>query len=392
MERAEERVPAGARIALIASSYFPAVGGVEQHVRSIASALRARGHEVEVWTVDRDGGHSETEVEGTRVRHLPTPLPASTPQAIVRFVRRGPSAFGLWRAAVREFRPDVLHVQCFGPNGVYALALSQRTRIPLVVTSHGETLGDDDNVYAQSAILRWSLRRAIRRSAAVTAPSQYVLDDLRRRFGLSAGEVVTNGIDLDQEARGVPDGAPFFFAVGRLGAMKGFDLLVRAFRAAELGPDVRLCIGGDGPERSSLERLAEEQGVSARVEFRGWMTTEEVARVMSEAMAVVVPSRSEAFGIVALEAWRAGAPLIMTSRGGAAEFITDGEDGVLVDPLDTGQLSAALERVARDARLREELSERGRMSVRAFDWSEVAGRYEALYRRLSLPRRRGRAG
>lgn len=100
---------------------------------------------------------------------------------------------------------------------------------------------------------------------------------------------------------------------------------------------------------------------------------------MAGAAAVVVPSRQESFGIVALEAWRAGAPLIMTSRGGAPEFVRDQEDGLLVDPMDHAALRAALERVATDAELRDRLGRNGRARVTDFTWSRVVDEYERLY-------------
>lgn len=369
------------RITLIASSYAPAIGGVEEHVRAVASALNARGHDVEVWTVERDGDYRQGVVDGIRVRYLPTPLPAAAPRAVARFSRSAPAAFRQWRAAEREFRPDLLHVQCFGPNGVYALALSQRANLPLFVTSHGETLGDDDGVYADSALLRTSLRLALRRAVAVTAPSEYVLDDLRRRFGLLGGEVVVNGIETGHSPSVPRSAGRYLFAVGRLGRMKGFDLLLEAFSQASLDGNVRLIIGGDGPERRALEALTADPRLKDRVEFRGWLAPDEVAATMAAAMAVVVPSRSEAFGIVALEAWRAGAPLVMTSRGGAAEFITDGEDGLLVDPTDTLRLAATLERIVQDDALRRQLSEKGSARVHRFGWERVVADYEDIYAR-----------
>ena len=101
---------------------------------------------------------------------------------------------------------------------------------------------------------------------------------------------------------------------------------------------------------------------------------------MAGAVAVVVPSRVEAFGIVALEAWRSGAPLVMTDRGGAPGFVHDGVDGILVDPVDTAALRAALARVAADAAC-------GRSWPRvasAYPTSpgrRVADAYDAVYRR-----------
>ena len=131
------------RIALVASSAYPNPGGVEQHVRQVARELTARGHAVEVWTVARDGVPSRDVVDGVPVRWLPAPLPARSAGALAGFARLVPRSWGQWADAVRSFRPSLLHVQCFGPNGVYASALSRRFRIPMAVSSHGETFMDE---------------------------------------------------------------------------------------------------------------------------------------------------------------------------------------------------------------------------------------------------------
>ena len=334
-------------------------------MRQVARELREGGVDVEVWTVDRGESLGVREVEGVTVRYLPTPLPAASPGAAFRFLRAVPSAWRHWTDARRRFAPDLLHVQCFGPNGAYALAMHRRFGTPLVVTSHGETVADDHAVFARSALLRAALRRALAAAADVTAPSQFVIDDLRRNYGLTGGTVVPNGVVLDSpDVPDVPD-APtpagqYLLGVGRLGRMKGFDLLIDAFARAELERDIRLVIAGDGPEQDRLHAQVDRLALGDRVEFTGRLDGAAVARAMSGALAVVVPSRMEAFGIVALEAWRSGAPLVMTNRGGGPGFVRDGIDGILVDPEDSDALADALVRVSSDEELRARLGAAGR--------------------------------
>jgi glycogen(starch) synthase len=372
-------VSARRRIALISSSVAPEVGGVEEAVRQLALGLRSAGHEVEVWTVDRAGGSSVGTVDGLIVRYLPTPLPARSPRALARFAWVAPTAWRTWVRSYRAFRPTLVHVHCFGPNGVYALALHRRFGVPLYLTSHGETIADDGGVFGRSALLREGLRRAVGRARAVTAPSSVVIDDLVVHYGLTAGRIIPNGVDLELSGKADPTAAPYVFAAGRLGRMKGFDLLLQAFAAADLDPTVRLVIGGDGPERERLVALAASLGLASRVELRGWMTSQAVADVMAGALAVVVPSRMEAFGLVALEAWRSAAPLLMTERGGARSFVRDGVDGILIDPEDTPRFASTLARLTSDAALRASLSAAGRRRVGEFGWGAVVDRYERLY-------------
>ncbi|WP_154345964.1 glycosyltransferase family 4 protein [Agromyces kandeliae] len=375
----------------MSSSYAPHVGGVEEHVRQVAHELQSNGCAVEVWSVDRGTGPVVRDVEGVTVRYLPTPLPSGSIGGVGRFLRALPDAWRRWRRATRDFRPSVIHVHCFGPNGVYALALSRRFRLPLVVTSHGETVADDHAVFQRSAVLRTALRRALRRASAVTAPSSFVLDELRSDFGLVDGEVVPNGVDLSLvgDADRSPFDGRYVLAVGRLGRVKGFDLLVEAMDGIDLDADVRLVVVGDGPEQGVLEALVADRGPAERVEFAGRLAPAAVADAMAGALSVVVPSRMEAFGIVALEAWRSGAPLVMTDRGGAPGFVRDGVDGILVDPLDGAALRAAIVRVVGDERLRAALVAAGRQRVPEFTWARVARAYEDRYEAIADGRRDG---
>lgn len=383
------------RVALISSSYAPYPGGVEEHTRNVAIELATRGHEVEVWTVDR-GEHLGTRtVDGLTVHYLPTPLPSASPRGVLSFARAALPAANAWRQVLRRLRPDVLHVQCFGPNGVYAWVLGRLTGLPLVVSSHGETFADQDDVFSHSRLLAGGLRRALRDAAAVTGCSTMVLDDLTRRFGLRRPAVVIpNGVDLEEAERlglaGItrdPEAPPSVFAVGRIVGVKGFDLLVRAFSGAALPPRSRLVIGGDGPDLAAVRSLAAELGVGDRVEFPGRLDRRQVLIGMARADVVVVPSRAEAFGIVVLEAWRSGTALVATTHGGPADLVTDDQDGLLVDPTNTEALGEALVRLLADGRLRQRLGSNGVRAVQEFTWGRTADAYEHLYATVASERR-----
>lgn len=381
------------RIALATSSYAPHVGGVEEHVRNVARTLRDRGHDVVVWTIDREGGHGVRDLDGIAVWDLPAPLPARSFRSMLHFALRLPHAALQWRKAFRAHRPDVIHVQCFGPNGTYSRALAGLTHTPLIVSTHGETLADDNAVFSRSRLAVGSLRRGLAEAAAVTGCSLVAIDDLVARFGLQQGRgvVVFNGIDLDEPADDTkPEiDARYIAAIGRVQRVKGFDLLVRAFARADLPRDVLLVIGGGGPELDSLRALAEDLGVGDRLVLPGWLERPRVLNVQREALVGVVPSRFEAFGIAVLEFWRAGTPVVTTTHGGPPEFVHDGEDGLLADPENEEQLAAALRRLVGSSAERESLAAAGSARVTDFTWDRVADAYEGIYERVASAHRRG---
>ncbi|WP_454043027.1 glycosyltransferase family 4 protein [Cellulosimicrobium sp. Marseille-Q8652] len=371
-------------VALVTSSFLPRAGGVEEHVLHVARRLRAGGHRVAVWSVDQGDDDVPTVLDGgVPVRYLPAPLPARTVPSLASFARTSPAAWRAWRAAWRADLPDVLHVHCYGPQGPWAHALARRTRTPLVVTGHGETFMDAHDVFGTSALLRAALRRSLADARAVTACSGYALADLENRFGLApgAGTVVPNGIDLDEPGGPRPPWLPgrYVLAVGRAVRTKGFDLLLRAFARADVPDDVRLVVGGDGPELDDLRDLVVREGLDGRVVLPGRLSRPEVVTAVSGALALVVPSRVEAFGIVVLEGWRAGVPVVVTSRGGPPEFVDDGRTGLLVDPHDVEALARAVERVVGDRELARGLGDAGRAEAQAYSWERVAERYAALY-------------
>src|SRR5664280_3921807 len=161
------------RIALLPSLYPPSLGGVEELTRHLALSLADAGDQVEVWTSQPDDAAPETaEIrDGLVVRRLPMPLPATHWPAVRRTAVTGTRTLRSLRSAVAAFRPEVLHVQCFGPNGAYATALSRVSGLPLIITLQGETLMDDADIFETSRVLRSGLRFGMRGASVVTACS-----------------------------------------------------------------------------------------------------------------------------------------------------------------------------------------------------------------------------
>lgn len=384
------------RVALVPSAYHPAVGGVELLTARLAAALGEAGDDVEVWTFGSTALLSEEVVDGVLVRRFDFPMPRSHPGALPQLLSASVRTGIHLRRAMRLFEPDLVHVQCFSGNGVWALAAARLTGVPLVVTLQGETVMDDENIYQQSSSLRAGLRMAMRHAAMVTGCSEFALDHARLLLGAQRhdAQVVFNGVDLIG-APAVEIHVPFdryVAAVGRAVHNKGFDLLLDAFRlVAPLDPDIGLVIGGAGPALDDLRRRATELGLDQRVHLTGRLEPGQVRSLMADASVLVVPSRVEPFGIVALEAWRSGTPLVVTDRGGPPEFVTDEVNGLLVDPFDRARLAGAILRVLESADLASRLVTGGRDRLPHFAWTAIAERYKELYvQSLQLRRQKRR--
>jgi len=376
-----------ARIALVTSSYLPRIGGVEEHVARVADGLTRQGHMVSVWSVDQ-GDPIPPEGPGSTVRLLPCPLPSRSIRGLARFLVSVMPAWFAWRRAFRLDRPDIVHIHCFGPNGVYATHFAGTRR--LVYSHHGETFMD--SIFDRSRLLSKRLARTLGRADAVSSCSAFAARDLQR-FGRNPSEVavVPNGVDLDAPIGPLPRGfgeeTAFVLGIGRLVGVKGFDTLIRAFshlvrRGADDG--VNLVIAGDGPERQKLAQLARDLDLEDRVKFPGALSRPAVGAAMAAARLLVVPSHIEAFGITILEGWRAGTPVIATRNGGPAEIIQDRQNGILVAPTSVDAIAEAIELLLRDPRTAEDLGERGRESAAQYSWERTVLGYEEIYARLGV--------
>lgn len=210
------------------------------------------------------------------------------------------------------------------------------------------------------------------------------------------GRAIPNAIAVPRGLRPHRDGRTVV-AVGRLVAVKGFDLLLEAFaRVAPAHPEWRLVIWGEGELRGSLERQRDALGLAGRVELPGvspqpggWVATGDV---------FVLSSRFEGWGLALAEAMAAGLPVAaFDCPVGPAQMIRDGADGLLVPPEAVGALAAALDRLLSDADLRARLAGAGRKSAARFapervlmQWDEVLAEaaHASISTRTSAPLRR----
>jgi glycosyltransferase involved in cell wall biosynthesis len=179
---------------------------------------------------------------------------------------------------------------------------------------------------------------------------------------------------------------------------KGVQVLLGALAKLREGPPMELRIVGDGPWRERLESLVGELGVTAGVEFTGFVAQEELSASFAWCDAFVLPAVADAkgdvegLGVVLIEALAHGRPVIASRSGGIPDIVLDEVTGLLVPPGDEAALAAAIERLRSDPALARRLAFAGRAHVEAsFSWEVVLDRLVALYERAAASRR-GRTG
>lgn len=382
-------------IAIFASAFHPHFGGVEEACRNLALEYKARGHTAVIFTSQypHDLPARET-VQGIDVWRFPFELPSGSLPGVINFARQFPRDLGQVTMLVKRLKIDILHVQCVGPNGLYALGASLRTHLPLVVTTQGERTMDAGKLYEKSHVANWTLRRLLARADYVTACSEQTLDDIKQFSGLSLranSRAVYNGIALDEFQSPAPPYAhprPYILGIGRAVPQKGFDVLLDAYaRLVQARPDAPdLIIAGDGPERASLQAQADALGLAGRAHLIGRADRPTAVALFRGCTLFVLPSRQEPQGIVNLEAMVCGKPVVAANVGGVPEVVLDGETGLLVPGEDAPAFARAMEALLAGPDRARALGEAGRArALSRFTWARIADEYFDIYRAVQKP-------
>jgi hypothetical protein len=203
--------------------------------------------------------------------------------------------------------------------------------------------------------------------------------------------VIYNGIDVTrfdtkvdtraarrQYAIGAED--PLVLFAGRMTRQKGPDILVEALpQVLDEHPRAKFIFAGEGDLRTGLEHRAEALGVAPATRFVGYRQGRELVSLFKSADLVCVPSRNEPFGIVILEAWSAGKPVVATRNGGPAEFVKDRDTGITVSD-DRDSIGWGVGTVLADEPSRERMGHNGRREAESrFSWETVAAATEGVY-------------
>ena len=363
------------RIAMVTQSYYPRLGGVTEHVHNLSVALRAMGHEVEVIT---SGPAVPGETSTIRIgRNALFPKNGAMVNVTV--------GFGLRRRLRREFQRngfDIIHIQCpLEPTlPLAALMAAGAARQPVVGTFHTAARWSAPYEVFAPLLCRHASRLNARIAVSPTART------FAARYFPGEYAVIPNGVDFARFATctervdSMMDGRINLLFVGRLDKRKQVPWLISAFRKLHSkNPNLRLVIVGKGLTEAAC-RLAAYPLAGKSIIFRGALFPHDLPKYYNSAhIFCSVPSGSESFGMVLLEAMAAGKPVVATDIDGYRGVVTDQAEGLLVRPGDTAALVGAIERLAGDPELREAMGSRGRRKASAFDWCRVAGDVERIY-------------
>lgn len=280
----------------------------------------------------------------------------------------------------RAFDPDLVHVNSYGRSILFYMNTATTSPAPLLLTLHqalpNQPVGTDT-----------LLGHALHSAQWITACSKTVLDHARQLVPniTPRSSLIHNALEIPHlHPDPISFNPPRLLCLGRLVANKGFDLALAAFgRVMEHFPGIRLVIAGDGPERKRLAQQIVELGISDRVELTGLVTPDAVPALLNAVTLVVIPSRTEGFGLVALEAALMARPVVATCVGGLPEVVENQTTGLLVKKESPKALANAIEHLLShpDAAASMGSAARSR-AMNRFNWDQLVDGYDGLYRRL----------
>lgn len=379
------------------TSDYPHVGGgVDAVVHSLLrgsrddcvhSLLRVRPwHEREL---------EQQRVQGVTVHNLYLPTPPGRRAGLrtwLAFLLLAPRAAARLRCLLREMHTDLVHLHTLQHYHLYFLLATLLGGPPYVVTLHGsEVHAYASRDWLSRAVWRWVLRRA----AAVSAVSDTLTHDARTLLPAASRVVsIRNGVELN------PDGVPhdletrarldlparYCVMVGHLSAVKGHDVGLRAWRHLPAScADVALVVIGDGEQASVYRAQVERDGVASRVRFLGQLEHAETLAVIHASQVLLMPSRREGFGLVAIEAGAGGVAVIASDLPVFRELFGPEMCGVLVPPDDAQALARAAASLLKDESLRVRLGAALRARVeREFRAECCLEQYRGWYRAVIM--------
>jgi glycosyltransferase involved in cell wall biosynthesis len=383
------------RILIISASYPPVLGGLQTVAHRLAGGLLGRGHTVQVVT----SRHPRALLSRELIDGVPVARWMFLTPGLRQLRQRRLDLFLLAQYAlpttllrldrlIGRLRPDVINLHYPDAQIPFVLRLRHRFAARLVLSLHGHEVERWSAGAASDTACpeRRQFQAALAAADMVTACSQDLLNQaVAIEPGVAAkGHVIHNGIDLRRFDDRTPYAhpRPYILALGRLNPQKGFDLLLDAFaQVAAKHLDIDLILAGEGEELPALQAQAARLGLGERVCFYGRAQPEQVVRLLNGCLFTAVSSRSEPFGIVALEALGAGKPVLATRVGGLPEFLDRGglagPPAQLVEPTVAGiahGLAAWLDPAAR-----AHLARPGAPAeMRAYSWERAIDRYEQV--------------
>lgn len=353
------------KIAMV-GQFPPHVGGVGVHIHTLAKQLVKQGHEVYVITYphsdikDIDGIH----VIGTKGVNIPG----------IRGLMFKINAKKALEQLLKEVDIDIIHGHYLFPAGAASVEVGKKHGIKTYVTAHGSDMFE---MYKKQSFMRPFIKKVLKKADVVFAVSNALKDEILATNVPNIKDktrLYWNSVDIDKfkdttdSSFKLDNNKPIVLFVGNIIKRKNVDSLLEAKKLAK--SDYNLVVVGDGPLLKQLKQKAED---ICDVYFTG--ARKDVENIIPSASLLVLPSFSESFGLVLIEALACAKPVIGSNVGGIKEIITS-DVGLLINPNDPKTIASAIDKMILDDEFRNNLASNARN--RAKDFSNVEIPYDEV--------------
>jgi glycosyltransferase involved in cell wall biosynthesis len=368
------------------------VGGVGVHVTELAAALERKGHEVHVFTRMGPGQSHYARIDGVHHHRCPFDLHPNFVNEVNNMCRSFVHHVFQTENYIGPF--DVIHSHDWLAGNALIWIKQGRGR-KSILTIHSTEYGRCGNNFwaGQSAQIRDQERSTTYWADRVIAVSNHLRDEITWMYEVPHWKISTiyNGVN-PRNYDGTIDPAevkrryqigpmdPMILFSGRLVYQKGADLLIEAIPSVlKFYPHAKFVFAGDGEMRGNVEHRARQLGVAHATRFLGFQANGTLTNVYKACDAVCVPSRNEPFGIVLLEAWSCGKPVISTVNGGPAEFVWHEVNGLKVYAY-PDSIAWGIGTLFSNFEWARWMGRNGRIAVEAaFSWDTIADQALAVY-------------
>jgi glycosyltransferase involved in cell wall biosynthesis len=372
------------KVAFVYDAIYPWVtGGAEMRIHELGKRLSARGHKVHIFGVKWWEGEDTFEYEGMtlhgvcKARKLYVNGRRSISEAIIFAVKLFPE--------LRREKFDLIDVSVFPYFSCFTVkAVSLLKRIPVVFTWH-EVWDDYWYEYlGRTGFFGKLIEKAVSKLSGNNIAVSSWTEDRLEELGVPEEKitVIPNGIDLKriseikpESGRDPPDPGnkihDIIFA-GRLIKEKNVDLLIKAVALLKTDfSEIRCCIVGDGPEKAALVELVKETGVYGNIEFTGFQEYEALIGKIKASKVLVLPSRREGFGMVVIEAFACGVPVVtVRAKYNAAQGLVEDSCGLVVD-LGEKEIAEGVEKILENENYYEEMAASALKRAEKYEWNTI---------------------
>lgn len=288
---------------------------------------------------------------------------------------------------LKQYRPEVAHVQYMAPGAIPILLLHLLGMRQIIATAH--TAAD---IYPSLRLVHFVQQHCVRAFTCITELAERSFfgtsrlyseqRQLKKRNHFTIYNALPAGISISRQAKS-QDRPLTIGVVSRLENIKGMDLVVPAFAQVKAyHPEMQLLIVGDGSLRKQMEEQAHKAGLEEAVEFAGRQPQEKLVSYYDRIDILLMPSRSEGFGLTAIEGMARGCVVIAARTGGLPEVVRDGEVGLLHEPEQVKDLAAQINKLIEQPALWKQFSNEAITYVQRFSFERFSQLFNNLYQKI----------